>query len=69
MEKVDILIKKLQSQIEAMDEKVAGLICELREIDSSTKESCLKKANELNGKILEMQEQIENLKKNIKVWE
>lgn len=69
MEKVDLLIGKLQGQIDEMDEKVASLICELREMDGKNKESCLKQANELNKKISGMQDQIENLKKSVKAWE
>ncbi|MCL4377862.1 MAG: hypothetical protein M1409_05685 [Actinobacteria bacterium] len=65
MEKADFLIEKLQGQIEEMDEKVASLICDLKEMDDKKKEGCLKTANEIEKKISEMQQQVEDLKKKM----
>jgi len=65
MEKADFMIRKLQGQIEEMDKKVAELICDLKEPDDKKKGNCLKTANEMEKKISEMQEQIENLKKRM----
>ena len=65
MEKADFMIEKLQGQIEEMDEKVTGLICDLQSLDDKKKENCLKTANEMEKKISEMQQQVENLKKNM----
>jgi hypothetical protein len=65
VEKADFMIRKLQGQIDEMDEKVAGLICDLKELNDKKKENCLKTANEMEKKISEMQQQVENLKKRM----
>jgi len=63
VEKADFMIEKLQGQIQEMDEKVARLICDLKEMDDKKKENCLKTANEMEKKISEMHQHVEDLKK------
>ena len=45
-----------------MDEKVSSLVCDLKELDDRKKENCLKTANEMEKKISEMHQHVEDLK-------